>query len=305
MTTNVITMTVQDRAEALAPCHSVMELVTPARARSLRDNAHFERQRKISEANVIRLAREQEAGRFIPGTQVFICTLPDGSERIVNGNHTLEAVAKCGMPQWLTLTYMPAADIDHVGRIYAVFDIHKVRSWRDSLRATGMDHSIEMAPSVLAAIGVIESGFAQTVEWFAANRLARIDKMAEYKEAAELYALAIHKCPTEVRLFARRAPIMGIALTTIQYQPSLACEFWSRFAHDEGLVAGDPERALLRWLRNNKFTAGHRARRVTTRATALAWNAAFRGDKIQAVKPNAMSAFYLLGTPYADGLRDE
>jgi hypothetical protein len=87
-----------------------------------------------------------------------------------------------------------------------------------------------------------------------------------------------------------------------RYQPSLAAEFWYATAHDEGLVTGQPEKALLSWLRNSVAAGGQSAQREHCRATALAWNAAFKGREIQYVKPNQMAAFCLLGTPWANGL---
>jgi len=95
---------------------------------------------------------------------------------------------------------------------------------------------------------------------------------------------------------------MAVALETFRYQPSLAAEFWFATSHDEGLVTGQPEKALLSWLRNSRASGGQSAQREHCRATALAWNAAFRGEERTYIKPNQMGAFFLLGTPWAGGL---
>ncbi|MDP2619521.1 MAG: hypothetical protein Q8P46_05015 [Hyphomicrobiales bacterium] len=287
----------------LSAVESTVQVVTPEVARHLRETAHFERQRKISEGNVKRLAAEMQVGRFIPGTQVYICVLPDGKELVINGNHTLEAVAACGIPQVLTVTRKQVADIDDAGRIYAVFDIHKARSWIDSLRATGQGEDVAMAPKVLSAIGVIRNRFEQIKGEAFVSRLDRLNSLKKYKEPAELLSAVLQGAPTETATYVKRAAIMAVALETFRYQASQAAEFWRRFAQDEGLVAGMPERAFLIWLRNNRNTSGASPRRVQARAAALAWNAAFRGDEIKMVKPNGMAAFYLLGTPWAKGLR--
>lgn len=280
---------------------SVVVTITPEDARRLRDTAHFDRQRNISPSNVARLAAEMAKGQFTPGTQIYLCVLPDGSERIVNGNHTLEAVAACGVPQVLTVTRKWVKDEGEAGRIYAVFDIQKLRTWRDSLRATGSGEEIPNASAVLSAIGIIENKFAHSVKPNA-SRLDRIGRLEEYRESAELFAAAVENAPRNSGGLMKRAAVMAVALETLRYQPSLAFDFWRQAAHDDGLVNGQPEKAMLSWLRNQRGAGGGSAQREHCRAVALAWNAAFRGATLSFVKPNQMGAFYLLGTPYARGL---
>lgn len=282
---------------------SVVEVMTPKRARELRDTAHFERQRKISKANIDRLATEMRAGRFIPGTQIYIVVLPDGTQLIMNGNHTLEATAASGIPQIVTLTYKRVRDVEEAGRIYAVFDIHKARSWVDSLRATGQENAVEMASYVLAAIGVIDTKFAHdSAKFSAGSRLERLDRMEEYKESAAMLSSLMAGAPNNSAKLVRRAAVMAVALETIRYQPSAGAEFWYRLVQDNGLSAGMPERALLSWLRNFRGGTGQGARRDTCRACAAAWNAAFKSEPRDYVKPNAMGSFFLLGTPWSHGI---
>lgn len=281
---------------------SHIQTVTPQYARYLRDSAHFERQRNISETNVERLAREMAAGRFTPGTQVYLAVLPDGTERVLNGNHTLEAVAESGVPQVLTITRKKVRDLDEAGAIYAVFDIQKIRSWRDSLRAVGAGDDIPLASQVLSAIGVIEQkfGFLSIRD---ASRLVRISKLEDYKAAASVIADAIYGGQSDAVKFVKRAAIFAVALETARSQPSAASEFWGRVAHDNGLKKGNPEKALLSWLRNSSSTGSNEAtRREHAKAAASAWNAFFRQKSLDHVKPNQILRFTLLGTTWADGI---
>jgi hypothetical protein len=94
----------------VASIQAELVLVTPDEARLLRDTCNFARQRAIRIDNVNRLLSEAQRGVFVPGTPVFICVLPDGSMRIVNGNHTLEMVASLGHPVPLTLIYAKVKD---------------------------------------------------------------------------------------------------------------------------------------------------------------------------------------------------
>lgn len=285
-----------------AALKSTVEIVTPQQARVLRDTAHFDRQRNISPVNVTRLANEMAKGHFTRGTQIYICVLPNGKELIVNGNHTLEAVSECGIPQILTITRTEVKNVDEAGRIYAVFDIQKTRSWGDSLRATGAGDDIPLATKVLTAIGIIENGFGHGSWGQPASRTDRINSLEEYRDAACMFAAAIHYGPKANVRYLKRGPLMAVALETFRYQPSLAAEFWFRAAQDEGLVTGNPEKALLGWLRNVRTIAGQGGQREYCRAAALAWNAAFKGRDLMVVKPNQMAAFFLLGTPWANGL---
>lgn len=291
--------------------HGVDSLVTvidPGTARYMRDNWNFERQRKISPINVNRLAEEMRQGRFTPGTQIYVCVLPSGEQVIVNGNHTLEAVHASGTPQVLVVTRKHVKDIDEAGKLYAVFDIHKARTWLDSIKATGMNEgeTASRTSKVLAALGVIENRFDQGgANLNGVSRLGRIERAAEYEESATLFFTSIDGASKEGGRFVKRAPIMAVALTTFRYQPSLAMEFWGDFSHDDGLTAGMPERALMNYLRNNRGGGGAAVRKLQTRAAALAWNAKFRGEETAMVKPNAMTSFFLLGTPLSRGTKGE
>lgn len=276
--------------------------ITPLEARRLRTVAHFDRQRNINENNVQRLAAEMVAGRFMAGTQIHICVLPGGRELVINGNHTLEAIAACGIAQVLTVTRTRVADENEAGALYAIHDIQQVRTWGASLRATGLGEGIPLADKVMSAIGVIEDRFAHTTKSASVSRLGRIEQLEEYRKPAEMLSACMDNAPGATSKYIRRAAIMAIALVSFKYQPSLASEFWTNVAHDEGLVTGQPEKALLSWFRNCRITAGHIARRDHARAGALAWNAAFKGRELQVVKPNNLGAFFLLGTPWKDGL---
>lgn len=279
-----------------AKFRSITALVSPQQARNLRDKWAFDRQRNISQSNVRRLAGEMMAGNFTQGTQIYFAELPDGSLKILNGNHTLEAVEESGVPQLLTLTVAKVDNIDEAGKIYAVFDIHKARTWMDSLRGAGLEGTVPMASKVLAAINVIDNDFDQSGTKERGSRIERFKTLEDYREAVEMLAAVMHGAPAHATKLMKRAIVMGVALETIKHQPTSGIEFWGRLAKDSGLKDGDPERALLNWLRNNN-SAGQAGRAETARACALAWNAYFKGKELSVCKPNQMGQFIILGTP--------
>lgn len=301
---NVTTITNNSRLE-FGRVSSGTGIISPDEARYMRDTMHFDRQRKISEANITRLANEMRNGRFTQGTQIYIAVLPNGAELIINGNHTLEAIVESGEPQVLTITRAAVADEDEAGDIYAVFDIQRVRSWRDSMRAIRADEGIPYADKVLSAMVIIERKFTGGTR--TASRPERIGMMAHYRDAAQLFAgeVTTGAADHNVRLLTRAA-VFSVVLETLRYQPSLASEFWGNVTRDDGLRKGMPERALLQWLRSNSQGSGGMAgQNDQARAAALAWNAAFSGQDRHHLKPRLMSSFYLLGTPWARGTGDQ
>lgn len=99
-----------------------------------------------------------------------------------------------------------------------------------------------------------------------------------------------------------------MALETFVHQPTLAAEFWGDVAKNNVGAQDErrPSRALLQWLHGTKRTGGDVAQREHCRAAAAAFNAAFREEAPKYIQPNAMGAFYLLGTPWAQGVgKDE
>lgn len=282
------------QAEAI---RSDVEIITPEQARWLRDNAHFDRQRNISKANVLRLAHEMAKGRFIPGAQLYLCRLPSGRELVINGNHTLEAIHASGIPQTLTVTRHPVSDMDEAGRVYAVFDNQKARSWADSLRATAGEDVPAHGPSILSALGVIDRGFVGSPQGMQA-RLERIEMMEDYRGAVDLWLDAVRGAHRSTFLMMKRAAVMAVALETLRYQPHKAAAFWHRVANDNGLTIGMPERALLVWLRGIQRGSGTSMQKAHVLACASAWNAYYREEERNYVKPGSVVNFYLLGTPW-------
>lgn len=281
---------------------SEVVVVDPAMAKTLRSSCHFERQRPINARNVERLAVEMRRGWFIPGTPIFFAVLPDGSMRIVNGNHTLEAVSEADVSLPLVFIYARVDDIEGAARIYASMDLQKMRTWSNALQALGLSGEVPMSNYVLPAIGILMAGFKadQTNVEATSSRTARFGKVDEYKEAAALLHASWTSAPLTNQRLLRRAAFMAVALETARYQPSTAVEFWGGAAKDDGLAANDPRKALLRYATNNK-AMGAGERNSHCKAAGLAWNAFFAQRKLEVCKPNAMGDFRLSGTPWHNG----
>jgi hypothetical protein len=273
--------------------------VTPSDARHLRETCHFDRQRHISEGNVKRLEVEMVNDRFVPGTMVYFAVLPDESRLILNGNHTLEAIAASGTSQVMVFVFKPVADEAEAAKLYGSFDIHKARSWVDALRARGIDKNIVLPTKVMPAVGLIMQGFQYAPKNIEANksREPRFEVMEDYKEAAAMLQAAISGSPRTHQQAVFRMGVMAVALESMRYQPSLAMEFWQGLAHDDGLSLGDPRKTLLRFLLNTRII-GSKASHVMSRAAIHAWNAYFDGHRLQTCRPSLTTDVVFKGTPW-------
>lgn len=268
-------------------------------ARMFRRTCHYPYQRKISVRNVKRLSLLMQNGSFVQGTPIAFCALPGGTSFLVNGNHTLEAIIDCGIPQLLTIMVFEVADMEEVARIYASFDLHQMRSWQSALHAYGLDQEIPLSSYVMPAIGLIMQDFKYSSDNIEANssREARFHKMRQYRDAATLMAKAINGAPALYRRLCLRRAVLGVALETFRYQARRAHDFWHGLSHDDGLAANDPRKTLLRYLLDNKITGPIENYRQS-KAVGLAWNAFWRNEELTVLRPGAAATLIVSGTPW-------
>lgn len=299
----------------MSKCETVV--ITPSQAKVLRETANFELQRPINKHNVARLRLEMEAGRFIPGTPIYFAVMPDKSLLALNGNHTLTAAAEMEGTVELTFIYEPVQTLKEAAQIYSRFDLHRIRSWRDTLRAYSAEEmlsgSTQWTSAFAAAMGTIIEGFTSSkglgrygaghgknfvddrLILASRNRDMRVRLMEGAKEAAGLYMNAVSG-HGNASVF-RRAGVMAAGIEICRYQPSSGVEFFSKTAADDGLKIGDPTRALIRYLRENRG-AGREPRVLQPRAIARAWNAFFTDRQLEVIRVTSQSDMRLAGTPW-------
>lgn len=278
--------------------------MTPALARNLRDTAHFDRQRPLDVSTVARYANEMKKGWFVEGTPIYIAVMPDGQMYILNGNHTLEAIVLADVSVPLAVVYNHVDTFEEATHIYANLDIQKVRSWRNALQALEGDNATAFDSKVLAALGIIMGGFNISSR-STSSRTERFALFEFYGTPAQLIANAIQGAPAQHRQYIQRAPVLAVAIITAKAQPSMAVEFWQGLVFDNGLVVGDPRKALLRFLSSNVVNAGGNARTLQSVAASLAWNAYYEHRQLEVIKPNQAKGVKILGTPWHDGLPTE
>ena len=259
-------------------------------------------QRNITESNVIRLHREMKIGRFRPGTQIFFAILPDGREWVLNGHHTLTALARGAPPQRLCIFRKPISSEEEAAVIYSTFDDMKKRTVGDTIRAHGNPVPAMHASSAGAAIRTIMCDFFQGGHASRAliTKEDVVESMtSEFSEGIQAYVGLLSNIKGETRKFLKSASVAAVAVYTLRYQPERALAFWTSFAKDDGLVYGRPEKALLSYLRNLRATGD--GRKETCSACVLAWNKAYKGMTADHVKASSFKNFYIFGTPLERG----
>ena len=279
--------------------HTSVEWTDKGRARIWRDTCEFEWQRTLSDRNIDRLAGEMSRGWFVSGSPIFVAVLPDSSMRLLNGNHTMEGICRADISIPLSFTYRRVKDLKEAGAIYAVLDIQKIRTWRDSLQATGKEE-FPLATHVMSAMGLIMSDFIYRSDAIETNssRTMRFERMEDYRRPAEIIKDALGGVPGINARICKRAAFLAVALETARYQPAAAHEFWKGLAEDDGLAKDDARKALLRYGQNNPARSGSEST-IAARAASLAWNAFFERRPLEYCKPNAAIDFRLLGTPWS------
>lgn len=268
---------------------------------------HYELQRNLMQQNVARLSEEMRRGRFVIGTPIFICQTPDKNRFIVNGRHTLTAIVETGIALPLVLIFASVPTMDAVGRIYATFDIHRVRSYAASWKAFKGEDATTLEKKSLTGIPHILADFKATAAAFALlSREDRMELLKDYIDRGVLdvlgNALDTNGTPGTHELVrcVCRSGIIAVALYTCLHQPSAAAEFWRLVVTESHAEVNHPTRTLARYLRTAKG-AGSAFQQGDIDQAALAWNNAWEGKFRSYHKPSAVKNFRILGTPFHKG----
>lgn len=272
---------------------------TPEMAKKINKNCLFERQRPMSATHVQRLASEMKRGWFLAGTPVFFCILPGDKQILVNGQHTIEAIATSGVTIPLTFIRQGVASLEEAAKAYACFDIQRSRTWMQAAQAQGLGDKIPMLSAALPAMSWIMRGFRDAHDMSAGtlqSRQARFDAIKDYQGPLMSIWTMLNETPILNQRSIKRAAVFAVAMVTTKAQPSMGEEFWGGMAKDDGLRVGDPRRTLLKYLQNNTV---REAARDMLLATALAWNAFFENRSLETCKPRQMKVFQLKGTPWS------
>lgn len=205
---------------------------------------NYQRQRKLDERHVAFLANEMEQGRFMQGTKVHACTLPNRQQCLINGQHTVSAILKSGIPQLLTVQITRCKDEEEVAVCYAREDVNKRRTPSDLYSALGADQRLGVSRTVATrlcqAVGFLYGTMFDGPKKMSAETVVEIAEAM--KEAIQEYVEWFGGMPPQA------APLNALGLITSAN--AKAPEFWKKYQSNDGLKKDDPARALHELQRN-------------------------------------------------------
>lgn len=290
---------------------SDLVMVTPSQASTWLEDCNYERQRPIRRKHVDYLAEEMSRGLFIPGTAIHF-VVRDGKTELVNGQHTLSAIAKSGKTIALTVVKVPTTLESGAADLYFRFDRHAKRTYSDMYNALDLVSEMGLTKTRIEELG---AGVRLISEDFL-NRSSNIhpddllEKMREYQEAMGWFDEARAGAERTVEISLRRRAVVSVALVTFRHSAQVmgnerVLDFWSGVAMDDGLQRGDPRKALVNHLRQHGMIGGGQASRAVSvgyqaRYAANCFNAFAEERSLNFTKVlNPNSPIYIIHSPFA------
>ena len=276
-------------------------LVTSEIAKKWLEEYRFQGQRNLDRETVLLYAREMQMGRFDAVSQINLVQVGPKTY-LTDGQHRLQAVALSNVPIPFVVRTKTATDETEAARDYNA-STGKARTVSDSLRATGIQESLELNSSELnviaAATSLIVGGFSIRANRSLLNRSVT-EKEQSIREWAPDYAeyqksvLGAHQ--SLARILKWRG-VVAVGLVTFRYAPFKASQFWGDLVAEEGRSKAGTyleRRLLFGELSKRKNMAS------ISRNVAEAWNRFFLGKSLPAnFHPLADTLpIYIAGSPF-------
>lgn len=245
------------------------------------------------------LAKEMLAGRFSSGAAVRLVELGN-MLCIVNGNHTLRAIAQSGVPVVVSVEKHNVATVAEVRHLYATFDKNVARRRTDSFRAYDAAGELEVLPSDVSSLASAVQFMLRDFSDKAGSslRISDADLLAAMKPWVPAFGQLLaavgrtHSNKWHQRIVRRQA-VCSVALVTLRHQPDMAYRFWGAVAEGVNLKRHSPALRLREYLIETTMIGGssgsdkpmESARRMA-RITALCWNKHFQGETLARMRIN-------------------
>lgn len=219
----------------------------------------YEHQRPKNQSHVDYLANAMEKSLFDPTSNIAFASL-NGKKVLIDGQHTLWAIMKSGIPQTLLVSDYFVTDVTQIARLYSHFNIGKRRSLFDSIRAYDITADLGLKSTqinqVAAAVRYMKAGFPRYKSTDRYQHEEMIELVRRWQNEAHIIYNTIEGCDYPIKQKLCSAPILAVLLAIIRYSPQKGPKF-VYLAHDDGLKKGDPRKALLNYLRQiSQHTAG-------------------------------------------------
>lgn len=297
--------------------HSVeIMIVTPDQARYWLNSRPYRGQRPLRQQHVQFLAEEMIRGRFRPTAEVVFSVEDADRHFIINGNHTLNAIVQCGIPQVVTVFNYASTGSDDTAEAYGSIDTNLARNVNDLFAAMFLKEELGFTSTQLNRLGggikVIDMKFGTSRGRLHQDDYLRL--LRQYSPAAHDYFDLIVGAPQDIYPSATRAASMGVALVTCRFSTQVfgkdkVFDFWKGVVFDDGIKTGDPRKVANRHLQlTGTVGGGHRKTgkgvKVVTQAhssryLANCFNAWVQGKNLQTTRVDDSTVpIKILGTPF-------
>jgi len=259
------------------------------------------------------LASQMKAGVFDPTCTIAIAN-QNGTNYLVNGQHTLDAIRRSGVTIDLPLARYHNVTDDELVRLYTHYDIGLKRDFKDTLKAykvtenTGFN--LSYVNRIGAALKLMARGFSGSrgkMPVYIAHE-QWVTPILVYSEAATLLLKATTGGDSQTNRQIKARGVMAVALVTLRDAPDLAAEFWKGVSHDDSLASGDPRKVLIKLLTLQATSHSSEKYSAHTMAylTMRCWNRYAKGQTMKFAKPSQamrhLKTIRIEKTRYRNGL---
>lgn len=283
-------------------------MMTPSQAKHILETQNWDKQRTLRQSHVAYLSSAIERGELWK-LSVEFAELPDGTRRLVDGQHRLNAIVRTGQTMPCVVIVSHLDDERAVARLYASIDRQKSRTIVDALRAyaivTNSTISLETLAKLSGGVAIISAGFVRDYAARSKSLAARGDDIEAWLPEIETFMEIVRGNSSDMWNLFTRSAVSAVALTTLRACPDRAHEFWSGAARDDGLRKGDPRHTLLGWLRRTPVRSMPHAIEYA-QYVAATWNHFYAGTTIEKIVIRDKAApIRILGTSFTGRARDE
>jgi hypothetical protein len=248
---------------------TVIKPVTPAIAKQLLSNQCIDLQRAMKSAKVTGIKTAILSNSFVPTTAISIAVYPNGTEKLADGQHRLQALVDLNINISMSLMYWNVCDDAGFGALISHMDQGLKRTDSDQLKATGVNLKMQSlygltsadTKALATAISPITADFeysrkkALTLDFNGTvNQMFQYAPMhKDYKELIKNAKVNLKHNKTVTSLSS--ANVLPVALVTLAKHPAMAGEFWSKVAGNTISKSSRTSNAPIRfteWLMNYK-----------------------------------------------------
>lgn len=240
----------------------------------------FDKQRNIRSRQIQALSAlhrdDRLDGRAI---HIVLAVLPDGEKKLINGQHCCWVVVNTEKPLYCTLEEVQCNDLDDVIRLYRVYDTQMKRTYKDALKAAGIEVDLQ-GPAKTAFSGAVQiihnrfAGATMTSSQFRPDNNQIVEMCDEWLDEALVYSELIETEISALRNWYSLGGVMAVGLITIREQRLKAEKFWTTLTQGVNLHKDDPIKLLRDYILSyaSRKTATKLKNKIRVGMVAKAWN---------------------------------